>query len=345
MKDYSKIIKKEGKDPKFYIPLIELLEKEKAPFSINEIAKLMNLTYSATKSRLHKLYRWGIIIRLKRGYYCLPIYAGDMKKVSKHSKDLFFLNGCIRIMGSSNGVWLTLYNSKFGEKNNKNYCIIKNFKDNKCILKKSNKFYGNKLHLLVSKSVGVSISRKELPQEILSKLSTKAIPLKIGIYPGEWDISISELFGTESVEDGQLAKDLNNFGEVQKPSKFRDLKADIIFSHKNKKVPIEVTTIKPSLDFKFKQYVRNSIKSSQILMRFYYSIKWNLIQKLPTILVLHKDWTKYGWIEKEEEFMKQFKCFLIFTDFNGRWSKKVAQEIKRLTDSSLFNKTTPLTST
>lgn len=345
MKNSKKIIESKVKDSSFYMPVLTLLKNSKKPLSIKQISKKLNITYAAAKPRLHKLEKWNLIERLKRGYYCLPEVKDNFSNLSKIKGDLFFINGCIRIMGQGNGVWITIYNSKFGEKNNKNYCIIENFNEDRCILRKSNEFNGNKLYLLKSKSVGISVSRKEISENILSKLSTKATPLKIGVYLDEWNISIEDLFGTESPEDGQLASELNKIGEIKKPSKFDDLKSDIIFNYKNKKIPIEVTTIKPSMNAKLKQHRKNSIKSSQILMRFYYSIKWNLLHELPTILVLHSDWLKYGWIEKEEKFMQKFKCFIIFTNFEDNWAHKSALEIRRLIESSRFNKTTPLTST
>lgn len=345
MKNCEEIIKKEGKDPKFYIPIIKLLEKKKEPLSIKEIAKLLNITYSAAKPRLHKLEKWGIIKRMKRGFYCLPKTFNNYSKILTVKGDLFFVKGCIRIMGSANGVWITVYNSKFGEINNGKYCVVESFEKDKVIIRKSNKFAGSKLYFLISKSVGISIPRKFIPKHILNSLSTKVTPLKVGIYLDEWDISINKLFSTESIEDGQLASELNKIGNVEKPSKFGNLKADIIFSYKNKKIPIEITTTKSSLESNQLQHRMSSIKSSQILMRFYFSIKWNYLHNLSTILVIHKSWREQEWIKKELEFMKNFNCYLIFTDFEKGWAHKSALEIKRLTESSRISKTTPLTST
>jgi ribosome-binding ATPase YchF (GTP1/OBG family) len=107
-------------------------------------------------------------------------------------------------------------------------------------------------------------------------------------------------------------------------------------------IPIEITIGKPSDISKRDQGRKSSIKSSQIMLRLYYSIKWNLLRGLPTILIIHKDWEQYEWVSKEQEFMKRFNCYVIFTNFKENWAKKVAQEIKRLTESSRFNKTTQL---
>jgi len=140
MKNYEEIIKKKGKDPSFYIPIIDLLRKEKKPLSIKEISKLSNITYGAAKPRLHKLEKWKLVKRLKRGFYCFPEVFINYSKISKPKGDLFFIKGCIRIMGSSNGVWITIYNSKFGEINNGKYCTIEDFEGDRVIIRKSNKF-------------------------------------------------------------------------------------------------------------------------------------------------------------------------------------------------------------
>lgn len=344
MKDYESIIKKQGKNPNLYLPVINKLLKSKVPLSISELSKILKISYGATKPRLHKLVKWRILTRMKRGYYCFPEISKKYSKISKPRGQLFFIKGCIRVMPQSNGVWVHIYNSKFGERNHGNYCSIESFKGDTCILRKSNEFIGNKFHFLLSKSLGVSISRKEIPHEILKKISTKTIPIRIGIYSNEWDISIKELFSTESEEDGELAEELNKIGIVGKPSKFENLKSDIILNYKNKKIPIEVTTIKPSDISKRPQNRMSSIKASQILMRFYYSIKWNYLHNLSTILVIHKSWEKENWIKQEQIFLKKFNCNLIFTDFKNNWAHKSALEIKRLIEPSLFNKTTRLRS-
>jgi len=344
MKTPKEIIEGNVKDSSFYLPVIDVLKKSKNPLSIKEIATILNITYDAAKPRLHKLEKWNLIQRLKRGYYWLPHYCNSLTKIPKSKGQLFYLRGCIRIMGSSNGVWITLYNSKFGEINNGKYCSIESFEGDKIIVRKSNKFAGSKLYFLISKSVGISISRKLMPQHILGTLSTKAIPIKIGIYLNEWDISICDLFSTESIEDGQLAGELNKIGDVKKPSKFDNLKADIMFSYKGNRVPIEITNTKPSLEANQPQHRMSSIKASQILMRLYFLIKWNYLHNLSTILVINKDWEEQGWIKKELEFMKDFNCNIIFTDFKNNWAHKSALEIKRLTESSRFNKKTLLSS-
>ncbi len=342
MKNYKEVIERNGKDSSFYLPVINVLKKSKNPLTIKEIANLLGITYSATKPRLHKLERWSLIQRLKRGYYSMSGTKDNITKISKVDGKPFFLKGCIRIMGSSNGVWITIYNSKFGEMNNGQYCIIENFNGEEIIIRKSNQFMGNKLYFLISKSVGVSIPRKEIPVKLISRLSTKAIPIKIGIYLDEWDVSLQDLFSTESVEDGQLANALNKFGSVRKPSKFDNLKSDIIFGYKNKEIPIEITTTKPSFEARQPQHRMSSIKASQILMRFYFSIKWNYLRGLSTVIVLHRDWEEQAWMKKERAFMKNFKCHIIFSDFSENWAHKSALEIKRLIEASFFNKTTLL---
>jgi hypothetical protein len=344
MELYKEIIEKEVRDSSFYLPIINVLKKSKIPLSITEISQLLMITYGAAKPRLHKLTKWGIVNRLKRGYYTIPDVRNNLTNITKPKGELFFLRGCIRVMGSSNGVGITIYNSKFGENNKGEYCTIASFEDNKLIIRKSNKFSGSKLHFLSSKSVSISISRKLVSESILKLISTKVTSVQIGIYSDEWSISIKEIFSTESKEDGELAEELNKLGEIKKPAKFENLKADIILNYKDKRVPIEITTIKPSEVSRRPQNRMSSIKASQILMRFYYSIKWNSLYKFSTILVIHKDWENEKWIKKEQDFLRQFDCSLLFTDFKGDWAHISALEIKRLIESSLINKTTLLRS-
>lgn len=344
MTDYKNLIEKEGKDPKFYIPIIYFMENRKSPVTIKEVANHFKISYNAAKPRLHKLVRWKIAEGLKRGYYCLTSDASAHTKIEKHTGKLFYLNGCIRVMGSSNGVWITIYNSKFGEFANNKYCKVIYIEQGKAIIRKSNEFAGSKIYLLLSKSVGISISRKLVPDQVVTKLSNKVIPLKIGIYLDEWGISVKDLFSTEAKEEGELAEELDKLGEIEKKNKFSDLKADILFTKKGKTVPVEITITNPKSTGRFKNSRRGGVKSSLIFERFYFFIKWNLIHKSPTVLIISQDWLKYSWVKKEEEFMKRFSCRIIFTDFKKGWAINAAQEINRLTDLSLTNNATRLTS-
>lgn len=330
--NYKDRIEKEGKDLKFYMPVIKLFEKEKKPLSIKQVAKYLNISYSAAKPRLHKLAKWNIIKGMKRGYYCLSSKSNKYTEITKPTGRLVFLNGCIRIMGGSNGISITIYNSKFGEFVEGKYCRLQSIENNQFVIRKSNEFYGSKLHFLISKSVGLSISRKFLPKNILFELSSKVTPIKVGIYLNEWGLTIKDLFSTEAREDGELAEELDKIGEVRKKNKFDDLKCDIIFKKNNTEIPIEITTTNPSSTGRFKKSRRSGVKSSLILERLYFFIKWNLINKSPTVLIINKNWLDFSWIKKEQEFMKQFCCNIIFTDFKEEWTKSVAQEIKRLTE-------------
>jgi len=332
MRNYENVIKENRKNPKFYIPVINLFKKSKKPLSIKEVAKSLNISYSAAKPRLHKLAKLNIVKGMKRGYYCLSSIIDEYTKMALPNGRLVFLNGCIRVMGSSNGVWITVYNSKFGEFTKGQYCRVEDIGKNKFVIRKSNEFYGSKLHFLISKSVGLSIARKFLPENIVLGLSSKVTPIKIGIYLDEWGLTIKDIFSTEAKEEGELAEELDKFGEIEKKNKFDDFKADIIFTKNKIKVPIEITITNPSSIGRFKESRRSGVKSSLILERLYFFIKWNFIYKSPTVLIIHKDWLKFGWVRKEQEFMRRFNCNILFTDFKTGWVKQVAQEINRLTE-------------
>ncbi len=339
MKNYQKIIEEEKRDPKFYLPIINLFERYGRPLSIKEVAKFMDISYSAAKSRLHKLNKWGIAKGTKRGYYCSVSLKEEHKKIPKGK--LIFLNGCVRITSKSNNVGITVYNSKFGETAKGEYCRIEKMED-KLVIRKSNKFFGSKIHFLISKSVGISVPRKILTEKIISTLSYKVTPINVGIYLDEWELKIKDIFSTESREEGELAEELDKFGVISKKKKFDDLKADIVFTKKNVTIPIEITNTSPLSHTKFRNSRKSGVKSALIFERLYFFIRWNLIYKSPTILILNKEWEKIGWLKKEQEFMKKFNCHVIFTDFQGKWAKAVSYKINCLTDLSLTNKTTRL---
>ena len=342
MEDYKKVIEREGKDPIFYLPILRLFEKKKTPLSIKEVENSLNISYDSAKQRLHKLKKYKLLIRMKRGYYRLALDKSKYSHLSKPSGKLVFINGCIRIMGSSNGVGITVYNSRFGEFSKDKYCNMQYIKPDRLILRKTNKFAGSKIHFLISKSVGISISRRLLPEIIVSKLSSKVIPIKVGIYLDEWGLSIKEIFSTESKEEGELAVELEKLGEIDKKNKFEDLKADILFTKDGLTIPIEITNTSPFTD-KGKQNSRKSgVKSALIYERLYFFIKWNLIYNSPTVLILNTYWKDFEWLKREKEFMKKFSGKIIFTDFKPGWEKEASQEINRLMDESLFNKTTQL---
>lgn len=332
MKNYKELIKKENRDPKLYLPIIRLLEKNKKPLSIKQVAQLMNLSYSAAKPRLHKLAKLQIINRMKRGYYCMASLISDYNNIPEPKGKLIFINGCIRIMGSSNGIWVTIYNSKFGESVKGQYCKISYNEPNTFAIRKTNEFAGSKLYYLLSKSVGISVSRRLLPEKIVSNLSNKAIPIKVGIYLDEWGLSIKDIFSTESKEEGELAEELDKFGEIDKKNKFDDLKADILFNKKGLNIPIEITNTNPLSKGKFRSSRKSGIKSALIFERLYFFIRWNTLYKSPTVLILNKDWEDFKWLKNEIQFMKKFKCHVIFTDFQDGWAKKVTQEINLLTE-------------
>ena len=344
MKNYEDLIKKEGKNPDFYMPLIKLFENKNRPLSIKEVAKHLNISYNTTKTRLHKLSKWNILKNMKRGIYCLSRDINKYYNVTLPEGKLVFVNGCIRIMGGSNGVWITVYNSKFGEKVNGMYCNVICSETNKFILRKTSAFVGSKLYLLLSKSTGISISRKLIPGDILSKLSCKVIPIKVGIYLDEWGVTIKDLFSTESIEEGELAEELDKLGEINKKNKFEDLKADIIFTNNGLNIPIEITNTNPSSNGKFKNSRKSGVKSSLIFERLYFFVKWNIIHKSPTVLILNQDWKDFKWLKSELDFMKKFRCHVLFTDFKSGWAQKLAREINLLTEGSRFSKTTALLS-
>lgn len=108
------------------------------------------------------------------------------------------------------------------------------------------------------------------------------------------------------------------------------LKADLLFTKKDLKIPIEITTAPPTcLGSKRK---RSAIKSYEIIARFYYFIKWFHLHKTPSVLVLDKRWKEFEWTKKEIQFGKIFKINILFTSFNGNWACKIAADINKIVD-------------
>jgi len=315
---------------KLFAPIYKLFDDAKNPYSIKDIAKSLNLPYSIAKQRLHKLEKIKKINRMKRGYYCNPSLIFKYNQTSSPSGAIYFINASARIMSGSNGIWITIYNSGFGEKVNNQYCTITYLKDNRFVIRPSNRFVGNKLYLLKCRSLALPISRKRLPDQILSKLSNKCSVIKIGIYLNDWGISVKDLFSTESKEEGELAEELEKLGSIEKKDKFNNLKADILFIKKNKKIPIEITNTNPFSKGKLKNSRRSGVKSSLIFERLYFFIKWNILYGSPTCLILNENWKNLSWLEKELNFVKNYKCNILFTDFEKGWAKPIAQEINRL---------------
>jgi len=326
---YKEFLNKPQINGEYYDPIMNLFKKSEQPLSIKEISSKLNLSYSVTKQRLHKMAWNGVINLLKRGYYCLPNKLDTYSKITTPPGKILFLNGGMR-MRSLTSVGVMIYNSIFGEKNKGKYGIFQYIPERQAVFRKSNNFYGNKIHLLKSKSVEIPISRTKLSKELVSILSKKSVSLKIGIYPEEWGLTIKDLFSTEAKEEGELAEELNKFGQVDKKNKFQDFKADILFTKNNKIIPIEITVTNPFLGAQWRNGRKSGVKSSLIFERLYFFIKWNLEYKTPTILIIHKDWTNYRWIKIEQEFMRKFNCHIFFTDFKSGWVKKVSREIIRL---------------
>jgi len=341
MENLSKIkflLKKDKRDPKLYIPIIKLFKKQ--PQTISEISQLLNFSYSVTKQRLHKLERMKVIKRLKRGIYINPILSEKFSSISQISSKPVKINGSFRITISGNTAFFTLYNSLIAKKCRGKYCHIIKRGGNEFEIRKSNKYYGNKIHCLKNGAASIPVSRKIMPKLAENKITTKCFPIKLILYPEEWGLSINEIFSTEAKEEGELAHELNKLGIVEKVGKKDNVKSDIYFIKNNFKIPIEVTIATPGITGTTQN--RSSIKSCEILARMYYSIKWNITRGVPTILVINEKWKDVSWVAEEINYLKRFHAHILFTDFQEGWAKKMSKEIETLTDYYLDKSTTRL---
>jgi hypothetical protein len=309
-----------------YFPILKLFNKYKTPLSIKEISKYTKFGYQTTKERLFVIYKFGFIRRLKRGIYSNIYYVNKIKNKLNESDKLVKINAGVRISSSSNGINILVYNSSFRKKRKCDYCSIEEIDDKTIKLRVSDKYSGRKIYF--GKSCFISTPRNLIPK-ISKIITTKVKPIKLLIYPSEWGLSDVDIYGTESIQEGLLAKELMKYGEVDNPGRIKELKIDLFFIKNGIKYPIEITTTTPTCFGYVKK--RSTIKSYCILSRMYYSIKWFSIHKTKSFIVISDKWKNFEWMKKEIDFVKKFKVNIIFTSFKDNWFKRTASVINNLT--------------
>lgn len=307
--------------------------------SINDISNKLKISYDITKQRLHRLEKSKIISRTKRGLYVITSLYNDFTIKNRDNLKSAELNGSVRRQKGWGGIRLTVYNSIFANMCGNKYCDIK-FNDNKITLRKSNEYFGNKIYKMKCNSADIPISGKILLNKIV--LTNKCQQMKIIFYPEEWEIPIERLLGTEHAMEGELAKSLIKFGNVEKFGRKENVKSDLVFFKDNLEVPIEITTIKVNSDKKGDGR-RSGIKAYQILGKLYYCMKLSNEYKIPNILILHESWKNMEWLLREEEYLKQFNITILYTDFENKWAKTISSKIDKISNH-LVSSTTRLSS-
>ena len=108
---------------------------------------------------------------------------------------------------------------------------------------------------------------------------------------------------------------------------------DIVFSHRNKEIIIEITQINP------KGTLRSDLKhqsiGSYIWARLFDIYRDCIIEKLERynkkvgFLVISDKWKQYKYIREHESHFEKVNCYILFTDFKDeRWPEKIAKKIK-----------------
>lgn len=301
---------------------LDILNNFNRPVKIKEVSDSLNISYSAAKSRLHKLIKLKKIKRAKPGTYYLDNVI--IKAIKKPTRKYVILNGLLyRDYKGYSGPMIALYNEVVAKYCNGQY--IKIFrKDRDFVLIKSPSYLGNKIHYVKTGSGRISIKSNLLTdkekEQILNKKQSKRI--HILFYPDEWGISSKKIFSTESEKEGELYKTLSKFVSVYKPGRLKSMKADLMIKNGNVDIPIEVTTATFVND-------RGKTKSYEILGRLYYAFKWTTINSTPFFIIIDKSWEKSKWLKIEIKFIKDKKVHIIFTNFKNKWTEKVVERILR----------------
>ena len=306
------------RDRTLYEPIINLLAER--PLTIKEIENELKISYSITKQRLHRLLKWGLIERGKRGVYALK---GALPVLGPPKGKMVSVNGAVRILKTASGrsTHLIIYNTAVVKACRRGWVIVKR-KDGIFILRRADSNIGKRVQIQKSSGGFVSISLKQLTErerKFLDGGKTKRV--LVGLYPEEWGISTKDVYSTESEEDGQLAMSLSRWVDVHKPLRHLGIKADLMIDvNKQLKIPIEIT--KASTDKK-----RGGIKDYEILGRLYYLLKWVVEKRSPAFLVVSSKWKRHSWLSREETYLKEKGVHIIYTNFRNDWAEGVAQAI------------------
>lgn len=308
----------EERNRTLYEPIINLLAER--PLTIKEIENELKVSYSITKQRLHRLLKWGLIERGKRGVYALK---GALPVLGSLKGKMISVNGAVRVLRTASGhsTHLIIYNTAVVKACRRGWVIVKR-KEGVFLLRRADSNIGRRVQIQKSGGGFVSISLKQLSggeKKFLNGGKTKRV--LVGIYPEEWGISIKDVYGTESEEDGQLAMTLSRWVDVHKPLRHLGIKADLMIDmNKQLKIPIEIT--KASTDKK-----RGGVKDYEILGRLYYLLKWVVEKRSLAFLVISSKWKRHSWLSREEAYLKEKGVHIIYTNFRNDWAEGVAQDI------------------
>jgi len=303
-------------------PVLSYMKTAGHPVGIKEVAERIGAKYDMVKQRLRKLERLRVIKRFRPGVYALSEFVAPELKSPVEKGAI--TNGAIGIVDTSGESYrLLVYNCRVAQALKNSYVQVWRRKD-LFIVQKAPSYMGHKVSVYKRGNASVWISKAILNDEEKALLkSGKTITVGVMIYPAEFSLSLSEVFGTEAREDGILAEALFKRGlGVKKFGRQGWTKGDLEVTLPVGNVMVEITRALPCDKVR-----RSHIKSYEILGRLYYALKWVHSRHSPAFIVIHEAWKKGNWIRCEKEYLQKIGVHLLFTNFENDWGDKVADEI------------------
>jgi len=305
-------------------PVLNYMETVKHPVSIKEVSEQLKIKYNTAKHRLHKLIGLGLIKRFRPGIYALHEFT--VPKLKAPLGKAIIIRGAISTVGSSGDSYrLLIYNCRIAQAIKGLYVQVKRQKA-LFIVHRASRYVGRKVSVYKCGSASVQVSKSTLSakEKELMK-SGRTVGVHARIYPAEFSLSFSEVFGTEAREDGILAEALINRGvDVKKFGRRDDIKGDLEVVLPACNAMVEITKALPG-----NKTDRGNIKSCELLGRFYYALKWVKLHDTPAFLVIRDIWKKGGWIKRERDYLRKMNVYLLFTNFGDNWGERSADEILR----------------
>lgn len=311
---------------------------------LEELCKLTNKNFSELEGKIER-----IKLRILKNSIGIPIES--LTKIEKEEREeMISLPGFFRAIVNTyrkltHQFELVIYNSKFVKKveeiskNNRNLArAIVELGDKNAIIKKN--IFGNLLRAYpdsqtVRISIGNSLSR-ERKSEIIKKTANKNFGLRVGILinPKEWNFSVSDRF-LESKENMELARKLINLNykiftvTTNDPNKLKYGIADLVLEFKKFKIPIEITTLQPT-KLKINSKKPNAPHGStwvRITGRILQIFLYGLENHVPSFVIINEKWKEYKHCRVLVQKLRNFGCFVFFSNFQNNWFKEIAKKI------------------
>ena len=165
------------------------------------------------------------------------------------------------------------------------------------------------------------------------KNKSNTMKIKLNLNPCDWGLTSLDRF-LESKEERELAEKLILLGYKVFPITYNDENkldrgcADLLIDFGKKKVFIEITTISPS-----QRDIKKGINSphghiwTRVSGRMFPLLLSCLEDKGECFFVMNKKWENYKHVRYFVKKLKQFNCFVLFSNFEKDWSREIANKI------------------